>query len=105
MDRISNNRRMGLTSFMHNHTFVTPSYSPKQDTSLIQDDHQARFYADYRKVADEYDKEFLGKYTEDLDTTLIFVSFTSSSRECVLTRALGWSVLRCDFCLHHRGRL
>ena len=29
---------------------------------------------DYRKVADEYDKEFLKKYEEDLDTTLIFVS-------------------------------
>jgi hypothetical protein len=40
-----------------------------------REDHQARFYEDYRKVADEYDKEFLKKYDEDLNTTLIFVSF------------------------------
>ena len=40
----------------------------------VQEDHQARFYADYRKVADEYDKEFLEKYGENLNTTLIFVS-------------------------------
>ena len=41
-----------------------------------QEDHQARFYESYRKVAEEYDKEFLKKYDEDLNTTLIFVSFT-----------------------------
>jgi hypothetical protein len=40
-----------------------------------QEDRQARFYEDYRKVADEYDKEFLKKYDEDLNTTLILVSF------------------------------
>jgi hypothetical protein len=28
----------------------------------------------YHKVAEEYDKEFLKKYDEDLNTTLIFVS-------------------------------
>lgn len=41
----------------------------------VQEGHRARFYADYRKVAEEYDKEFLDKYDEDLNTTLIFVSF------------------------------
>ena len=39
-----------------------------------QEDHQARFYEHYRKVAEEYDKEFLKRYDEDLNTTLIFVS-------------------------------
>lgn len=39
-----------------------------------QEDHQARFYEDYHKVAEEYDKEFLKRYDEDLNTTLIFVS-------------------------------
>jgi hypothetical protein len=52
------------------------SCSPKQDTALPQEDHQARFYEHYRKVADEYDKEFLKRHEEDLDTTLIFVSPT-----------------------------
>ena len=44
-----------------------------------REDHQARFYEDYRKVAGEYDKEFLKKYYEDLNTTLIFVSSSSVS--------------------------
>ena len=42
---------------------------------FTKDDHRARFYEEYRKVAEEYDKEFLKKHDEDLNTTLIFVSF------------------------------
>ena len=34
---------------------------------------RAKFYERYRKEAEEYDKEFMKKYEEDLDTTLIFV--------------------------------
>lgn len=41
----------------------------------IQEDHRARFYEDYHKVSEEYDKEFLKKHDGDLNTTLIFVSF------------------------------
>lgn len=37
------------------------------------EDPRARFYEDYRKVAEEYDKEFMKRYDEDLNTTLIFV--------------------------------
>ena len=51
------------------------SDSVKQDAVPAQEDHRARFYEDYRKVAEEYDKEFLKKHDEDLNTTLIFVSF------------------------------
>lgn len=51
------------------------SRSPKQDAMPTEGDYQARFYEDYRKVAEEYDKEFLKKHDEDLNTTLIFVSF------------------------------
>ena len=65
---------------------LRPSRSWKQDMPLTQEEHQARFYADYRKVADEYDKEFLKKYDEDLNTTLIFVSFAPGFGEFVLTR-------------------
>jgi hypothetical protein len=51
-------------------------FSQNQGISATQEDHQARFYEEYRKVAEEYDKEFLKKHEEDLDTTLIFVSLT-----------------------------
>lgn len=51
--------------------------------SPVQEDHKARFYEDYRKVAEEYDKEFLKKYDEDLNTTLIFVSSSQVSSTCI----------------------
>ena len=54
---------------------LRPSCSTERDIIPIQEDHRARFYEDYRKVAEEYDKEFLKKHDElDLNTTLIFVS-------------------------------
>ena len=53
---------------------LRPPCSRGQDAFQVQEDPQTRFYADYRKVADEYDKEFLKKCDEDLNTTLIFVS-------------------------------
>jgi hypothetical protein len=52
---------------------LKPPHSPVQKTPPTQEDHRAHFYEDYRKVADEYDKEFLKKHDEDLNTTLIFV--------------------------------
>jgi hypothetical protein len=52
-------------------------HSGEEDVLPVQEDHQARFYADYRKVSEEYDKEFMDKYDEDLNTTLIFVSSMS----------------------------
>ena len=57
---------------------LKPSDSSEKEGALPADreDRQARFYQDYRKVAEEYDKDFLKKYDEDLNTTLIFVSFT-----------------------------
>ena len=39
----------------------------------------SRFYEDYQKVAEEYDKEFNKRYDEDLNTTLIFVSLSVAS--------------------------
>jgi hypothetical protein len=57
-------------------TLPNPSYSPEQDVTPTQDDYRTRFYDSYHKVAEEYDKEFLKKHDEDLNTTLIFVSPT-----------------------------
>jgi len=48
-----------------------------------QEDPCTRFYKIYRKEAEEYDKEFMKKYDEDLNTTLIFVSLP----RCPDTRA------------------
>ncbi|KAF9780438.1 hypothetical protein BJ322DRAFT_981223, partial [Thelephora terrestris] len=42
------------------------------------EDYQTRFYDNYRKVAEEYDKDFLKRYGEDLDTTLIFAGLFSA---------------------------
>jgi len=35
---------------------------------------RSKFYDVYRREAEEYDKEFIKKHDEDLNTTLIFVS-------------------------------
>ena len=69
---------------------------------LATEDYQARFYETYRREAEEYDREFIKKYDEDLNTTLIFVSLQRRSDPHVLTwTTIGRSVLRCDFRLHH----
>jgi len=77
---------------------LRPSCSQKQDVPPTQEDHQAQFYNGYRKVAEEYDKEFLKKHDEDLNTTLIFVSSSSSPDGSVLIRVPGRSFL----CRHLR---
>ena len=48
---------------------------------------RARFYEHYRKEAEEYDREFLRNHDEDLNTTLIFVSYAHLSD----TRLLSWT--------------
>jgi len=45
-----------------------------------REDHRTRFYQVYRSEADEYDREFVKRYEEDLNTTLVFVSFFYISR-------------------------
>ena len=35
------------------------------------------FYDKFQREADEHDRDFMKKYGEDLDTTLIFVGFLS----------------------------
>ena len=39
---------------------------------------RARFYKNYRKVAEEYDKEFVKRYGADLNMTAMFVSLSRS---------------------------
>ena len=67
-----------------------------------QEDHRARFFEHYRKEAEEYDREFMKKHDEDLNTTLIFVSFTLYLGYSCTNLITGWSVLRSYLCIHHR---
>ena len=46
------------------------------------EDLRGQFYERYRKEAEGYDKEFLKKHDEDLNTTLIFVCYA----HCLETR-------------------
>ena len=98
---------MGRISFVPAIISLRLSSSRKQNVLPTQEDYQARFYTDYRKVAEEYDKEFLKKYDEDLNTTLIFVNFKSSFSKSMLTRVSisGRSVLCRSLRLHHRCQL
>ena len=66
---------------------------------------RAEFYDKYKREADEYDKDFIKKYDQDLNTTLIFVSgsFVRHPRGKLIEYVTaGWIVLRCDFSVHHR---
>ena len=54
---------------------IEPLYSRDQHSPQTQEDHRTKFYERYRHEAEEYDREFIKKYDEDLNTTLIFVSF------------------------------
>lgn len=49
------------------------SYRKKEDLKSSQEDPRAEFYERYHREGELYDKEFLKKHGEDLDTTLIFV--------------------------------
>lgn len=69
-----------------------------------QDDHQVRFYEVYRKVAEEYDKEFLKKYDEDLNTTLVFVSSAQGFSGRMFIVMAGRSLFRCRIRIYHSGR-
>jgi len=66
-------------------TVVYSSHRKERDSESPQEDLRARFYKLYRKEAEEYDKGFMKKYDEDLNTTLIFVGRTHYSGAHVLT--------------------
>ena len=84
---------------------ANPSHRKEQDVESPGQDLRDKFYKHYHEEAGEYDKEFMKKYGEDLDTTLIFVCCAHRLSVRVLIHATGWSVLRRHFRLHHRGQL
>ena len=83
---------------------LTPLRSLKQGVLPTNEGHRVQFYDNYRKVAEEYDKEFVKQHDEDLNTTLIFVSLAPKSSEHVLTKLPGRSIFRCRFRFHNRSR-
>ena len=55
---------------------LKPSCSKKKALPPTPEDYRAQFYEIYRQEAEDYDREFIGKHDEDLNTTLIFVSLS-----------------------------
>ena len=51
------------------------------------DDPRVDFYTMYKREATEYDTDYVKKYDEDLNTTLIFVCCISSDPAIYLTRS------------------
>ena len=84
---------------------LRPPCSQKQSVSQAREDHQAQFYQIYREVAEAYDSDLLKICDDDLNATLIFVSFTRRFGGCVLAKSSGRSILCCDFRLHRPSRL
>ena len=99
MEQRPTHRWVSLSGTMR--ALLKPPRNRKQDTLPIQEDHRAQFFEDYRKEAEEYDREFIKKYDEDLNTTLIFVSLASCSDARVLIWMAGRSVFRCDCSVHN----
>ena len=81
------------------------SYRKREDLKSSQEDLWAEFYEYYRKEAEGYDKDFLKKYDEDSNMTLIFIRCVHRSGTHALTHVVGRSVFRHSFCLHHPGQL
>lgn len=57
-------------------------HSQKQDLPPTQEDYRTKFYEMYRHESEEYDREFIKEYDEDLNTTLIFVCASCSPCLC-----------------------
>ena len=74
-DRTTYNLWIGKSPLSPDQTVAKIARDSQQGAKPTQEDHRARFFEHYRKEAKEYDREFMKKYDEDLNTTLIFVSF------------------------------
>ena len=55
---------------------------------IKNDDPKLDFYTMYRRETMEYDTEYMEKYNEDLNTTLIFVGSTFPLSLCDVDRIL-----------------
>lgn len=60
---------------------------------------RVEFYDKFQREADEYDRDFMKKYDEDLNTTLIFVS-DFLLHHCHDVDLALWGIGRFVFCGH-----
>ena len=65
-------------------------------------DPRLDFYTMYKKEATEYDADYIKKYDDDLNTTLIFVRLLQLAPATFLLVLTGGSVLCRQFCFRHR---
>jgi len=98
-------RRMGMFSLspVRPCRLLNPRHRKEKGPISRQEYLRIRFYKNYQKEAEEYDREFMKKYDDDLNTTLIFVSLAHRMDTRVLIWMPGRSVFRCDLRIHrHR---
>ena len=92
-----------MEGFCRSHDSFNLPQRQKQGPISQQDHLRTEFYKHYQKETAEYDKEFMKKYDDDLNTTLIFVRPVHHPDARSLTRTAGWSVFCCDFRIHRLG--
>ena len=63
-----------LTAHDANRLLEVIAAALKSTLTKQEQDPRTRFHEQFRKEADEYDRDFHKKYHDDLNTTLIFVS-------------------------------
>ena len=81
-----------ITSHSSLHSALKEFFEP-----LRTSDPRADFFTIYRKESDEFDREYAKKYDEDLNTSLIFVSFSPPSvASWVSSPMFGTSRLVCS---------
>jgi len=51
---------------------------------------RVEFYDKFQREADEYDRDFMKKYDEDLNTTLIFVSILVTHTSVAVFISFSW---------------
>ena len=73
----------GISRFGKNFPAILAGYKSGERPKNFNE--QLQFYEDYRKETEEYDKEFMKKYEEDLNTALIFVGCARCSGAHALT--------------------
>ena len=92
-----------MEGFRRSHYFLDLPQRQKQGPITQQDHLRTEFYKHYQREAADYDKEFMKKYDDDLNTTLIFVRLAHCPNVRSLTRTAGRFVFRCDFRIYRLG--
>jgi hypothetical protein len=69
---------------------------------LKSDEARTDFYNVYKRESIEHDTNYVKKYEEDLNTTLVFVRPTIALSLETLMGFLGWIIFSCQFFVCHR---